>query len=118
MGDSDPKTTFTYLAEELGKRSLAFLCLREHEAEDSLAPHIKEAFGGALVLNEGFTGESAEKAIAQGRAEAVAFGKLYIANPDLVERFQAGAELNEPDPETFYSSGAEGYTDYPTLALA
>ena len=117
MGDSDPKATFTYLAEELGKRGLAFLFAREHEAPDSLASDIRRAFGGPLILNEGFTKESAERAITEGRADAVSFGKSFIANPDLVERFRTGAELNTPDPSTFYGGGEKGYVDYPVLAL-
>lgn len=118
MGDSDPKATFTYLAEELGKRGLAFLFAREHEAPDSLARDIRKAFGGPLILNEGFTKESAERAIADGRADAISFGKSFIANPDLVERFRIDAELNQPDPSTFYGGGEKGYVDYPVLALS
>ncbi|MCA9781306.1 MAG: alkene reductase [Candidatus Eremiobacteraeota bacterium] len=118
MGDSDPRATFTYLAEELGKRGLAFLFAREHEAPDSLASDIRRAFGGPLILNEGFTKESAERAITEGRADAVSFGKSFIANPDLVERFRTGAELNTPDPSTFYGGGEKGYVDYPVLALS
>ena len=117
MGDSDPKATFTYLAQELGKRKLAFIFAREHEATDSLAGEIRKAFGGPLILNEGFTKESAERAIADGRADAISFGKSFIANPDLVERFRTGAELNTPDPSTFYG-GEKGYVDYPVLALS
>lgn len=116
MGDSDPKALFTYLAHQLGERGIAFLCLREHEAEDSLAPHIREAFEGPIILNEGFQRDTAEKALAEDRADAVAFGRLYIANPDLAERFRQEAELNEPDYSTFYEGGQKGYLDYPTLA--
>lgn len=67
------------------------------------------------IGNEGFTAESAREAISEGKVDAVAFGKSAIANPDLVERFRIGADLNEPRPETFYAGGAEGYTDYPKL---
>jgi len=70
-------------------------------------------FGGVYVANEGFTRESGEQALENGEADAVAFGKLFIANPDLPERFKAGAPLNEPDQSTFYADGARGYTDYP-----
>jgi len=115
MGDSDLKTTFTYVARELGKRKLAFLCAREHEAPDSIGPALKAAFGGAYIINEGWTKASAEAAIARGDADAAAFGRQMLANPDLVARFRAGAPLNEPDLKTFYAFGAEGYTDYPTL---
>jgi hypothetical protein len=115
MGDSDRLATFTYVARELGKRRLAFICAREHQGADSIGPQVKEAFGGVYIVNEGFTEETAEQALADGVADAVAFGKLIIANPDLVARFKSGAPLNEWDMPTFYSGGAKGYTDYPAL---
>lgn len=115
MGDSDLPGLFTRVAEELGKRKLAFICAREHFDEPPLGPAMKEAFGGVYIANESFTEKQAREAIAAGKADAVAFGKLAIANPDLVERFRTGADLNEPRPESFYASGAAGYTDYPTL---
>ncbi len=115
MGDSDPAATFGYVARELGKRGIAFLCVREHEAADSIGPQLKQAFGGAYIANEGYTQQSAQAALDAGRADAVAFGKLAIANPDLVERFRRGAALNEPVFSTFYADGAQGYTDYPAL---
>jgi 2,4-dienoyl-CoA reductase-like NADH-dependent reductase (Old Yellow Enzyme family) len=115
MGDSDPLATFTYVARELGRRGLAFICAREKQAEDSIGPAIKEAFGGVFIANEGFTQDSAERALAEGNADAVAFGKLFLANPDLPERFARQAPLNEWDAKTFYSGGAAGYTDYPAL---
>lgn len=116
MGDSDPATTFNYVARAARRRGLAFICAREHEGADSLGPQLKESFGGVYIANEGFTRESAEAAIAAGRADAVAFGVPYIANPDLVRRFALNAPLNTPDTSTFYASGAAGYTDYPALA--
>lgn len=116
MGDSDLGATFIYLAKELGKRKLAFLCAREHQAADSIGPHLRESFGGPYFLNEGFTRESAEAALASNIADAVAFGKLYISNPDLVERFKANAPLNEWNARTFYTPGPVGYTDYPAMA--
>ncbi|WP_330083122.1 alkene reductase [Methylocystis iwaonis] len=116
MGDSDPKATFGYVARELGRRKIAFICAREHQGPDSLGPYLKKEFGGAYIANEAYTRETAGAAIAAGEADAVAFGKLYIANPDLVERLRLGAALNEPKLETFYSKGPEGYVDYPTLA--
>jgi len=115
MGDSDRLATFTYVARELGKRRIAFICAREARREDSIGPQVKEAFGGVYIANEGFTKETAEKALADGVADAVAFGKLIIANPDLVERFKTDAPLNNWDMPTFYASGPKGYTDYPTL---
>ena len=118
MGDSDPKAAFGYVAEQLGARGIAFVCAREREAPDSLGPLLKSRFGGVYIANEGFTRESAEAALAAGRADAVGFGKAYIANPDLAERLRRHAPLNAPKPDTFYAGGAEGYTDYPTLAAA
>jgi 2,4-dienoyl-CoA reductase-like NADH-dependent reductase (Old Yellow Enzyme family) len=115
MGDSDLPGLFLRVAEELGKRRLAFICARENFGEPPLGPKMKEAFGGVYIANEGFTAETAREAISSGKADAVAFGKPAIANPDLVERFRSGAELNEQHPETFYGGGAQGYTDYPLL---
>ncbi|NUJ80174.1 alkene reductase [Methylocystis sp. FS] len=115
MGDSDPKATFGYVARELGKRGVAFICAREHAGPDALGRVLKEQFGGAYIVNEGYTAETAEAAIAAGDADAAAFGKLYIANPDLPERLRRHAALNEPQPATFYTKGPVGYTDYPAL---
>lgn len=115
MSDSQPAQTFGYMAEELGKRKIAFICAREHLGEDSLGAELKKKFGGVYIANEGFTQESAEKILEEGKADAVAFGKLFIANPDLPKRFELQAELNAPNPQTFYASGPEGYTDYPFL---
>jgi 2,4-dienoyl-CoA reductase-like NADH-dependent reductase (Old Yellow Enzyme family) len=115
MGDSDPRQTFGYVATELGRRQLAFLAAREGLGPDRLGPELKRLFGGAFIANEGFTRETAEQVLQTGEADAVAFGKSYIANPDLVERFRSNAPLNTPDPSTFYAQGAHGYTDYPTL---
>ena len=116
MGDSDALATFTYVARELGKRKIAFICSREYQAGDSLGPEIKKAFGGLYIANEQFTQDSAEKALSDGTADAVAFGKLYISNPDLAERFSKGAPLNALVPETIYSPDHKGYTDYPRMA--
>jgi len=116
MSDENPAETFGYVARELGRRGLAFLMAREHEGPDWLGPRLKEIFGGVYIANEGFTQQSAEAAIERRDADAVAFGKLFIANPDLPARFASNAPLNVPVPETFYSHGAEGYTNYPSLA--
>lgn len=115
MGDSDLPGVFTKVAEELGKRGLAFICARENFDTPPLGPTMKEAFGGVFIGNENFTAQSAREAITSGKVDAVAFGKLAIANPDLVARFKSGADLNAPDPSTFYGSGPKGYTDYRTL---
>ncbi len=116
MGDTDRLGTFTYVARELGKRRIAFICAREARREDSIGPQMKEAFGGVYIANEGFTKETAETALADGVADAVAFGKLIIANPDLVARFASNAPLNDWDMPTFYSGGAKGYVDYSALS--
>ncbi len=115
MGDSNPSATFGYVASELGKRNIAFIFAREHLGEDRLGPQLKKAFGGVYIANEGFTKTTAEEVIANGEADAVAFGVLFIANPDLPERFRQNAMLNEPQPATFFASGPEGYTDYPSI---
>ncbi|MGP9802583.1 alkene reductase [Rheinheimera sp. NSM] len=116
MGDSHRADTFGYVAQQLGKRGIAFICAREARGDDSLGPQLKQQFGGVYIANEKFTKASAEAALAAGTADAVAFGIPYIANPDLVQRFAKDAPLNTPKPELFYASGAEGYTDYPNLS--
>ncbi len=118
MGDSNPLATFGYVARELGKRRIAFICAREHLGGDRLGPQLKQAFGGVYVANEKFTKADAEAALASGEADAVAFGVPFIANPDLPRRLELNAPLNEAHPETFYSSGPQGYVDYPALEMA
>lgn len=115
MGDSDPRALFTHVAAEMARRGVAFLYLREHEGADSLLPDIRAAFGGPVIINEGLTPDSAAAMVEQGRAEAVSFGRDFIGTPDLVARLRGGVALNDYNPATFYSDGAEGYTDYPTL---
>ena len=115
MGDDNLAETFGYVARELGKRGIAYICAREHEAADSLGPQLKAAFGGPYIVNERFTKDSANAWIAAGKADAVAFGVPFIANPDLPARLKADAPLNEAHPETFYAKGPVGYIDYPTL---
>ena len=119
VSDSDPQTTFGHVATELGKRGLGFLFIRETRGPGALLAHLKQAFGGAVIANDGFDFASATEAVEQGLADAVAFGKDYISNPDLVRRLKLGAPLNALVPETIYdlpASGARGYTDYPALA--
>jgi 2,4-dienoyl-CoA reductase-like NADH-dependent reductase (Old Yellow Enzyme family) len=116
MGDSNLPETFEFVARKLGERKIAFLCAREYVGPDRLGPRLKEAFGGAYIANEKFDLASAQHAVSAGEADAVAFGKLFIANPDLPERFALGAALNEPKVPEFYAGGAHGYTDYPRLA--
>lgn len=117
MGDSTPLETFSYVARELGKRGIAFLCARESKSPDRLGPALKKAFGGAYIVNQGYTQETAQEALDAGEADAVAFGVLFIANPDLPVRFAKNAPLNNPDPSTFYGKGEQGYTDQPALPV-
>jgi 2,4-dienoyl-CoA reductase-like NADH-dependent reductase (Old Yellow Enzyme family) len=116
MGDSDPLATFGYVARELGRRRIAFLCAREHGGPGRIGPQLKAAFGGPFVANEKLTFESASRLLEAGEADAAAFGVPFIANPDLPRRFRLGAPLNAADPSTFYAPGPRGYTDYPRLA--
>ncbi|HEX4026048.1 MAG TPA: alkene reductase [Rhizomicrobium sp.] len=134
MGDSDRLGTFSYVARELGRRKIGWIAAREAQIgadtklvdsqgrpkevanKESIGPVLKQLFGGPFIANEGFDQASAEKALAEGKADAVAFGKLFIANPDLVQRFAEGAPLNAWNSATFYSGGAEGYIDYPALS--
>jgi len=116
MGDSDRLATFRHLVRELGKRRIAFICAREAPGDDSISPKLKAAFGGAWIANERFDKAAAEAALAAGEADAVAFGKAFIANPDLPRRLALNAALNTWNTETFYSAGPEGYTDYPAVA--
>lgn len=118
MGDSDLPTTFGYVAKELGKRGIAFIMARESLKEPRLGPSLKEQFGGIYIANEGFTQETAQEVLDKGEADAVGFGQLFIANPDLPLRFAKGEALNPPRYETFYGDSAEGYTDYPALVTA
>ncbi len=115
MGDSNPSATFGYVAKELGRRRLAFICARESLGEKRIGPQLKAAFGGIYIANEKFTMATGNQVLAAGEADAVAYGVPFIANPDLPARFQKNAALNRPDQSTFYAPGAKGYTDYPVL---
>jgi len=118
MGDSDPAATFGYVARELGKRKIAFICAREAVGEDSLGPLLKKEFGGVYIANEKMDKATAQKVLDTGTADAIAFGKDFISNPDLPRRLQLDAPLNPWNAETFYHAGEVGYTDYPALAQA
>lgn len=115
IGDSDRLTTFSYVAREAGKRKIAFICARERQGEGRIGPTLKKEFSGIYIANQGLDRDGANALIDSGDADAVAFGVLYISNPDLPERFRAGAPLTAPDPETFYVGGPKGYTDYPFM---
>ncbi len=115
MGDADPRGTFGYVAEQLGQRKIAFIFTREYQAEDSISQLIKEKSGVPYIANENLNRESALALLASGQADAVAFGRPYIANPDLYTRLVENAAWNELEVSTMYAAGAEGYTDYPSL---
>ena len=115
ISDSNLEATFSYVARELGKRELAFIAAREHVGPDSLGPNLKQIFGGIYVANEAIDQKTGQQLLDEGKADAVAFGKLFIANPDLPARFAKSAPLNRPEPNTFYAPGPHGYTDYPPL---
>jgi len=116
MGDSDPRATFGHVAREAKRRGLAFLMAREHVADDSIGALLKQEFGGVYIANERFDLAQSVRQLENGTADAIGFGKNFIANPDLVERLRRGAPLNPLVTETMYGGGAAGYTDYPTLA--
>jgi 2,4-dienoyl-CoA reductase-like NADH-dependent reductase (Old Yellow Enzyme family) len=116
VGDENPAETFGYLARELGARKVAFLFARESMAAHRLGPQLKEQFGGVFIANQQLTRNDALQLLSRAEADAVSWGVLYIANPDLAERMIADLPLNPPNEDTFYGGGAEGYTDYPVLA--
>ena len=122
LQDSDPQPLFDLAVSELAKRKIAFLHMVEGAtggARDFVPSFdfqkLRKLFGGVYIANNGYDRQMALDAVASGRADMVAFGKLYISNPDLAERLKASAPLTEPDKMTFYSGGAEGYIDYPAL---
>jgi N-ethylmaleimide reductase len=123
VNDSDPYALFAAAAAALGEIGIAFLELREPgfdgtfgKAEvDPVHPVIRRAFAGPLVLNSDYTLANAQAALDAGQADAITFGRPFLANPDLVERLRAGAPLNPDVMATWYSQGPEGYVDYPAL---
>ena len=119
MADSDPIGLINWLAQRLNDVPLAYLHLMRGDVmgqqQGDVVTPAREHFRGVLVVNMGYTAEEANAAIAAGELDAVAFGRTFIANPDLPERFRRGAPLTAADPSRFYSPGPEGYTDYPFL---
>ena len=124
MRDSDPQSTFGYLVEQLDKLGLAYLHLIEpsdadlrHGGTPVPVSFFRPLYHGTLMTNGDLTRDLAERALQDGAAELVAFGRPFIANPDLVQRFRLDAPLNEADPATIYGGDEHGYTDYPTLEM-
>jgi N-ethylmaleimide reductase len=124
MGDSNPVALFSYVLGQLSNRGIAYAHLIEFQTgasapQDDAAPRKAEvfrgAFKGAMISAGGYTAETAEQVIADGLADAVAFGRLFIANPDLPKRFENKSALNPYDRSTFYGGTEKGYTDYPAL---
>lgn len=120
--DKETIPTFEYIIKKLNDYNLAYIHLSEPftdvsdipYAVQNIAQHFRPSYNGTLMINAGFDQESGNKIIEEGHADLVAYGKLYISNPDLVARFKNGYELAEWDEDTFYSGGKEGYLDYPT----
>ncbi len=127
MFDFNPVELYEYLIEKLNDYNLAYLHLMEpyvalepaekyHRYLKIVTPHFRKIYKGPLITNVGFNFESGNKIIKEGQTDMVAFGKLFISNPDLVERFAKGATLNPLDESTFYYGGKKGYIDYPVMA--
>lgn len=114
--DSDPKATYTHLAKALSDRGIAYLHVGNYGIDWDVFGLMREHFSGPLILNVGFSRAQAAEAVASGRADLVAFGQHYIANPDLVERFRDDHPLNRPHVRTYYSQGEDGYIDYSRFA--
>lgn len=123
--DSNPQALYGYVVEQVAPLGLAYLHVIEGETGGPRQPEgapafdyeaLRRAFGGTWMVNNGYSGASAEAAVASGHADLVAFGRPFISNPDLPRRLKSGAPLNELRADKLYGGGAEGYTDYPALA--
>ena len=121
MRDSDPEGTFAKASKALSRFGLAYLHVVEpvgpaqSQSEVGVASYMRLFFDGAFILNSGYDAVTGAEALRMGEADMVAYGRHFLANPDLVERIRRGAPLNEPDASTFYTEGPKGYTDYATL---
>jgi len=123
MTDANPVETFTAAIDALAPFGLAYLHMIEGDTGGARAPdaeiaHYRARFHGPYIANNGYDGALAEARVAAGLTDAVAFGRPFIANPDLVERLRTHARQNEGDQSTYYGGGAKGYTDYPFLKQA
>jgi N-ethylmaleimide reductase len=124
MTDENPLETFSTAVETLNSNGLGYLHIVEtaqnsqgsSEADLAMSAHLRALWKGLYVVNGGYDGLRGEEAIRTGHADAVAWGRAFLANPDLPRRLQLGATLNQPDPTTFYGGGAAGYTSYPALS--
>lgn len=124
--DSNPEAVFLPIADYLEGKKIAFVELREpgpdgtfgSTTQPAISPAFRKHWTGPLILNQDFDKAKAEAVVTEGRADGIAFGRPYIANPDLVERLRTGAPLAKDDMATWYSRGPEGYTDYPALETA
>ncbi|MCB5163126.1 alkene reductase [Marinomonas algarum] len=119
MKDSDPLAWTRFLAEQLNRYNLAYVHLMRADffgiQQADVVSVARETYQGHLMVNMGYSPEEAQQVLKSGQADSVAFGTSILANPDFVERVKQGAELNQPNPDTFYTSGTEGYTDYPFM---
>ncbi len=121
MEDANAEEFYPYIIEKLNERNLAYLHVGFQVAsENELGWHklLRPLFKGAYFANGGFEKKSGEKLLESGNSDAIVYGKLFLANPDLPKRFNLNAELNDWDANTFYTPGKKGYTDYPTLEEA
>ncbi|MEO0320710.1 MAG: alkene reductase [Pseudomonadota bacterium] len=124
IADDDPATTFGTLVRHLNQKGLAYLHMVEKfaqnlsDADHDILKTVRAAWDGLYIANGDYSAQDGAKAIASGYADAVAYGRAFIANPDLPNRFALGASLNEPNEKTFYGGNEEGYTDYPFLSDA
>jgi len=114
--DANPQETYTYLVDQLRDLNLAYLHVALFGAKVDYHALLRPRFNGAYLIGGGLDQTGAEAVLSDGRADATVFGGAFLANPDLPERFRQGAPLNTPDKNTFYSPGAEGYIDYPSLS--
>lgn len=117
LEDPDPKALFTYVAQQLDTRNIAFIFAREDSSGSAwMGQQIRQHYRGTYVMNQGLDKARGEALLDAGHADAIGYGQLFIANPDLPERFRNHSPLNEPDRETYYFNAEKGYTDYPFLA--
>jgi N-ethylmaleimide reductase len=124
MGDNDPLDTFSYVVREVDRRRIGYLTLLEPNEKDlekgvaieQVAKTFRLMTTAPLIANTGFDKATGMDLLRRGDADAIAYGSLHIANPDLVARFESDAPLSKPDPSTFYGAGPKSFTDYPALS--